>query len=321
MIGRREQVGLQPPRRPGDRVAQKARHPRRRELWSFFIETLEEWNRDNVSKWAAALAFYAVFSLAPTLAVVVRIAGIALGAEAARGEVVLQSRQLLGAGNARFIEDLIADAAGSSPVATLVEVAVMMFGATVIFSVLQEALNAIWEVRAKPSRWLKRFFKKRLLSFALVVGIGFFLLASLILTTLLSAAGAYLAQIQISSFVLQAGNFLLSFALITFLFAVIYKVLPDVKIAWRDVWTGAAATSLLFTVGKMLIGIYLANSDLVSAHGAAASFAIFMLWIYFSAQTFFLGAELTQVYARRYGSGITPDANAMRIRAKGGASC
>ncbi|MBI2821898.1 MAG: YihY/virulence factor BrkB family protein [Acidobacteria bacterium] len=285
------------------------------------IETLDAWNRDDASKWAAALAFYAVFSLAPTLAIVVRIAGIAFGAEAARGEVVLQSRQLLGARSARFVEDLITDAAGGSSVVTLVEVAVMAFAATVVFSVLQDALNAIWNVRAKPGRWLRLFFKKRVLSFALVAGIGLLLLTSLIITAVLSAADAYLAQIQISSSVLQGANFLLSFAVTTFLFAVIYKVLPDAKIGWRDVWTGAAATSLLFTVGKMLIGIYLANSDLVSAHGAAASFAIFMLWIYFSAQTFFLGAELTQVYARRYGSGITPDANAMRIRAKGGASC
>jgi len=194
----------------------------------------------------------------------------------------------------------------------------LLFGALGVFGELQNSLNTIWEVKPKPARGfldgIKRFIVDRLLSFTLVLGIGFLLLASLVVSAALSALGEYIgARWPPADFWLELINFVISFAVVTLLFAMIFKFLPEVDIAWKDVWLGAMVTSALFSLGKFLIGFYLGRSEVGNTFGAAGSLAILLIWIYYSAQILFFGAEFTQVYANRYGSKIVPDADMVRM--------
>jgi membrane protein len=191
----------------------------------------------------------------------------------------------------------------SGILATLVGVGVLAFAATGVFVQLQDSLNTIWKVKKRQMNGLLAFLRQRLLSFAMVLGIGFLLLVSLVLSAALAAAGAFLIRLLPGwEAVLHLVNLAVSFAVITVLFAMIYKVLPDTRVAWSDVWLGAVVTSLLFSLGKLGIGLYLGKSSVSSAYGAAGSFAVLLLWVYYSSQLLFLGAEFTQVYARRHGS-------------------
>jgi membrane protein len=218
-----------------------------------------------------------------------------------------------------MIQGMIAKAAlqgrDSGVLATVAAAVTALFGATGVFVQLQSSLNHIWNVEAKPGRGILGFVLTRLASFGMILGIGFLLLVSLVVSAGLSAVDSYLGSVMPGAATLfKVLNFGVSFVLITLLFAMIFRFLPDVKIAWRDVWLGAVATSLLFTIGKALIGLYLGHSSAASVFGAAGSLAIVLLWIYYSTQILFFGAELTQVYARRYGSQIVPDENAVRVR-------
>jgi len=202
--------------------------------------------------------------------------------------------------------------------ATLIGSVTLLFGALGVFGELQNSLNTIWEVKPKPATGfldgVKRFIIKRLTSFTMVLGIGFLLLASLVISAAVSALGEYIgARWPLADFWLQFINFIVSFVVITLLFAMIFKFLPEIKIAWKDVWLGAAVTSALFSVGKFLIGLYLGRSQVGTAFGAAGSLAILLIWIYYSAQILFFGAEFTQVYANRYGSKIVPDPGMVKI--------
>lgn len=271
--------------------------------------TLSEWQEDKASRLAAALAYYTVFSLAPLLIIAISIAGVWFGEEAARGEIVGPLQGVVGPDAASLIQDMITNAgsSGSGPMATLVGVVTLVLGASGVFGQLQDALNTIWEVVPAPDRGVLGTIKDRLLSFAMVLGVGLLLLVTLMVSTGLSAVGNFVTNIEPALvFVWQIVNFAVSLGAITLSFAMIYKLLPDAKIAWGDVWTGAVATALLFVSGTFLIGLYLGRSSVGSAFGAAGSLVVILVWIYYSAQILFFGAEFTQVYARKHGSRIVP---------------
>lgn len=279
-------------------------------------ETYAEWQEDKASRLAAALAYYTVFSIAPLLIIVIAIVAVVFGQDAAEGEIVKQLQGLVGRDGAEVIQTMIQNSRKPAEgiISTLISIALLLFGATGVFSELQNSLNTIWEVTPKPGRGVRGIIKDRFSSFTMVLGIGFLLLVSMVVSAVLAALSNYFGHFFPSlEVVWPAVNFIFSFGVITLLFAMIYKLLPDVKIAWSDVWTGAAITSLLFTIGKSLIGMYLGNSSVGSTYGAAGSFVVILLWVYYSAQILFFGAEFTQVYANKYGSQIEPAANAVPV--------
>jgi membrane protein len=272
---------------------------------SLVKETFTQWQKDKAPTLAAALAYYTVFSLAPLLIIVIAIAGLVFGADAAQGQIVTQLQSLIGKDGAQTVQELILKASEpkSGMIATLVGIATLLWGASNVFTNLKEALNAIWNVSPPPGRGIWGFFQDRVLSFAMILGIGFLLLVSLVISAVLAAVSFWLnGLLQLPVGIWQIVDFAISFGVVTLLFALIYKLLPDVDLAWNDVWIGAAITSVLFTIGKSLIGIYLGGSGIASTYGAAGSFVIILLWINYSAQILFLGAEFTQVWANRYGS-------------------
>lgn len=280
-------------------------------------ETWTEWQEDKASRLAAALAYYTAFSIAPLLVIAIAIAAIVFGEEAAKGQIATQLGTLVGPEAAKAIESLVESSyrkSGEGIIATLISIGLLFFGASNIFTQLQDSLNTIWEVAPKPGRGIKGIVKDRILSFGMVLGIGFLLLVSLILSTVLAALGNYLGGMMPGlQFVWSILNFSLSFGVITLLFALMFKFLPDVKITWGDVGIGAAITALLFTIGKSLISLYLGNSGVDSTYGAAGSLVVLLLWVNFSAQILFFGAEFTQVYANKYGSLIVPTENAVPL--------
>ncbi|OUL19662.1 ribonuclease BN [Nostoc sp. T09] len=285
-------------------------------IWKLFQETFKEWSEDKASRLAAALAYYTIFSIAPLLIIVIAIVGAVFGEEAARGEIVRQIQGLVGRPGAEFIETAIQNAnqPQTGTIASIISILVLLLGATGLFNELQDALNTIWEVKPKPGAGMNNMVRQRVLSFAMVLGIGFLLLVSLVVSAGLSALVTFFSNLVPGvDFIWQIVNFLLSFAITTVLFGLIFKVLPDVKITWGDVIIGASITSILFSIGRFLLGQYLGNGGFGSAYGAAGSLVVILAWIYYAAQILFFGAEFTQVYARRYGSGIRPTKNAVPL--------
>jgi membrane protein len=285
-------------------------------IFSLFKEAFQGWQQDKASLLAAALAYYTVFSITPLLVIAIAIVGAVFGQEAARGEIIAQINNLVGSEGAQAIEMALANAnqpqLGS--IASLISVVVLLIGASGVFAQLQEALNTVWNITVKPNVGLWNFIQKRLLSFGMVLAIGFLLLVSLIISAILSGISKLEFDILPGLTIFwQLLNFLVSFSFITVLFALIYKYLPDVKIRWRDVWVGAAITALLFSLGKYLIGLYLGQGSLGSTYGAAGSLIVFLAWVFYSAQILLFGAELTEVYARRYGRQIRPNSHATMI--------
>lgn len=287
-------------------------------IWVLLKETFAEWNTDKASRLAAALAYYTIFSLAPLLIIAIAIAGAVFGEEAAKGEIVEQLQGLVGREGAQFIQIAIENASkpNQGTIASIISVVVLLFGASGLFAQLQDALNTIWEVQPKPGRGLVGMLRDRFLSFLMVLGVGFLLILSLVISAALTAFVNYFGHLLPGiGFLLQFANFIISFAITTVLFGLIYKVLPDVEITWSDVWIGAMITSLLFSFGRFLLGMYLGNSSFGSTYGAAGSVVILLAWVNYAAQILFFGAEFTQVYARRYGSRIVPAKNAVPITA------
>jgi membrane protein len=281
-----------------------------------FKKTFQEWQEDKASRLAAALAYYTAFSIAPLFVIAIAIAALVFGEEAAQGKIFWQLRDLVGQDAAKAIQSLLVSSSkpAEGTIATIISVALLFFGASNVFSQLQDALNTIWEVAPKPGIGVKGIVKTRILSFGIVLGIGFLLLVSLILSAVLAGLGNYFGELMPGLQVLWTIlNFGLSFGVITLLFALMFKFLPDAKIAWSDVWIGALLTALLFTIGKSLIGLYLGNSGVGSTYGAAGSFVVLLLWVNYSAQILFFGAEFTQVYANKYGSRIIPKKNAVPL--------
>ena len=263
------------------------------------------WLGDNSPRIGAALAFYTLFAIAPILVIVVALAGFVFGAQAAQGQIVRQFQGLMGTQGASTVETVLQSihksAAGAST--TAIALVALLVGASGVFNELQDALNTIWKVDSSHrGAWLT-FIRQRLLSIGLVVAAGFLLLVSLVVTAFLTAAESFVNRITaISAIGLGSINFVLSFCVITLLFALIFKLIPDTAIRWRDVQMGAAVTAVLFTGGKAAIGFYLGHSALTSAYGAAASLVVFLVWIYYSAQIMLFGAELTHVYTFKFGS-------------------
>ena len=269
-------------------------------------ETVTRWTEDKASTMAAALAYYSLFSLAPLVLIAVAVAGLAFGQQAAAGELYAQLAGFIGDAGATALQDIVANLNrdhGGGVVATVIGVATLIFGATTVFAQLQESMNTIWKTKSPTTNGSVEFLRVRLLSFSMVLGIGFLLLVSLILSAVLAAVGGYLGvYVPGSVAVGQVLNATLGLAVITLLFAMIYKLLPDTPVAWRDVWLGALVTSFLFTIGKAAISFYLAKKSVTSSYGAAGSVVILMLWVYYSALILYLGAEFTHVYSVRLGS-------------------
>jgi membrane protein len=282
--------------------------------------TVREWSEDNAARLAAALSYYTTFSLAPLLVLLISLLGLFGVRDTIQMQILIQVEDLAGPQGSELVAGMIETSAipAAGVVTTTVSAVILLFGALGVFAELQNSLNTIWEVKPKPreSFWatIRNLLLTRLISFTMILVIGFLLLISLVLSAGLSAFGDYLGnRFFFSEFLVLSINFILSFGVITLLFALIYKYLPDAKIAWKDVWLGAAITSLLFSLGKILIGIYLGNSNIGNVFGAAGSLAILMIWVYYSAQIVFLGAEFTQVYANQYGSRIAPSEEAVRL--------
>jgi membrane protein len=263
------------------------------------------WLGDNAPRIGAALAFYTLFAIAPVLVIVVALAAFVFGAQAAQGQIVRQFQGLMGTEGARTVETVLqsmhTSAAGVST--TAIALVALLVGASGVFNELQDALNTIWKVDSSHrGAWLT-LIRQRLLSIGLVIAAGFLLLVSLVVTAFLASAESFFHRVTaISAIWLGTINFVLSFCMITFLFALIFKLIPDTPIRWRDVQMGAAVTAVLFTGGKAAIGFYLGHSALTSAYGAAASLVVFLVWIYYSAQIMLFGAELTHVYTYEFGS-------------------
>ena len=285
-------------------------------IFALLKQTVSEWLEDRASRLGAGLAYYTAVSLAPLLIILIAIAGFVLGRQAVEGQVVAQIQGLVGKTGAEAIQAMIASASQPKAgiIATVVSIATLLFGASGVFGALQDALNTIWEVTPKPGRGMMGMLRNRFVSFTMLLGVGFLLLVALVLSAGLAALGKFLGGLlPIPEAVLQAMNFVISFGVITLLFALIYKILPDAEIRWSDVWTGAAVTALLFTIGKFVLGLYLGKSSAGSAYGAAGSLIVVLLWVYYSAQILFFGAEFTQVYANTYGSRVVPSPNAVPL--------
>jgi membrane protein len=276
-------------------------------VFGMLKEAAADWSQDNAPRLGAALSYYTIFSLAPLLLISIGVAGLFFGQEAAQGRIVHQIDGLLGTDGAKTVEEMLENARkpATGTLATMAGFVTLIFGATGAFTELRSSLNTVWEVETPPTRGIFGMVKARFLSFTLVLGVGFLLLVSLVVSAALAAAGSLLdGRLPGGDAVLQALNFVVSLAAVTLLFAMIYKLLPDTHVEWHDVWFGAGVTAALFTLGKTLIGLYLGRSSVGSAYGAAGSLVIILVWVYYAAQILFFGAELTQVYARRHGSRI-----------------
>lgn len=268
-------------------------------------QSLMAWLDDRASHMAAALAFYAFFSIAPLLIIIVAIAGLFMGQEEVRLQIAEQIQGLVGTAGAQTVMLAIQNMSkpSSNIIAAVIGLLTLLFGATAVFNELHDALNTIWKVKSKEDINVLDLVKERFLSFLMVLLLGFLLLVSLVISTALAGLGHLLADVVYGSkFLLQSLDFILTFSVTTLLFAMIYKILPDVTVKWGDVWIGAAVTALLFTLGKILIGLYLGRSSVGSAYGAAGSLVVILIWIYYSAQILFFGAELTYIYANKRGS-------------------
>jgi membrane protein len=291
-----------------------------RTIWEVVKKAAVAWMADNAMRLGASLAFYTLLSSAPLVVIVLAIAGFVFRGNGVQGQLVAQLRDLMGDEGAKAVQTMIANAAspGSGVIAVTVGILTLLFAASGVFAELQDALNAVWGVKPRPGRALWVIVRERFLSFVMILAIGFLLLVSLVVTAILSALTGY-AGLDNIGIIGQVLSFCVSFLVITLLFAMIFKFLPDVKIGWRDVWVGAAVTALLFAVGKLLIGLYLGRASIGSAYGAAGSLVVFLVWIYYSSLILFYGAEFTKVYAQEVGSHIEPTDNAMFVNDGAGA--
>jgi len=274
-------------------------------VWGVVRDTVSDWITHNASSLGAALAFYTLFSIAPILVIAMAVAGSVFGPNVAETQVLDQMRGLLGDAGAKAVQSLLASAhqSGLKGIAAAIGVVTLLIGATSVFGELQKTLDYIWKSPEKSSVAWWRILRSRILSVGLILGVGFLLMVSLVVSAALSALGAWFQTFLVQwSVILPALDLVLSLGLATVLFAMIYKFVPREDIAWGDVWIGGLVTACLFTVGKLLIGLYLGRSSLSSAYGAAGSIMVLLLWIYYSAQIFLLGAEFTHVFTYALGS-------------------
>jgi membrane protein len=292
------------------------RHLGLREWRELLVQTAKDWSEDKVPRLGAALAFYTALSMAPLLVISLRVTATFFGDEAAAGEIERQGQAMIGKQGAQALQAMVENAHqdDSGTLAAVLGVVTLLFGASGVFGQLQDSLNTIWEVQPRPGRGVWGFVRDRFLSFAMVMGCAFLLLVSLVVSTGLSAAMKFTQGFGDEfHWIAGAINFVASFAVITGIFALTFKMVPDVKVSWHDVWIGAVITALLFVIGKFALGLYLGRSSMASSYGMAGSLIVLLVWVYYSAQIVFFGAEFTQVYANRYGRRIVPSANAMPV--------
>ncbi len=283
---------------------------------ALFKTTFDEWNKDHAPRLGAALAYYMIFSLGPLFIILIAILGLVYGQAAAQDQLIGQFQGIVGTEGARFIQDAIAGTGkpSNNVIGGVIGFVMLIVGALGVFLQLQDALNSIWGVKPRPHSGWRTFIRNRVVSFAMLLAVAFLLLVSLVIQVAIEAVFTYLGSaLPFSSTMVRGMDFFASLAIITILFALIFRYLPDAEIAWRDVWIGAMLTSLLFLIGRFVLGIYLAHSAVADVYGAAGSLILLLLWIYYSAQILFFGAEFTKVYATRHGRAVVPAPNAERI--------
>jgi membrane protein len=290
-------------------------------VFGLLKQTFQEWLEDKAPQLGAALAYYTVFSLAPLILVLLAIVGVIFRDDPAGAwnKITEQMSYFLDPSAVQVVQSIAQKASepGKSTIATIIGVALAIFGASGVFGQLQDALNTIWGVKAKPGGGIWWFLRSRFLSFAMVAGVCFLLLVSLTLESLLKAFSHYVQSVLPGGIVVALTVYLIfDFAVVVLLFAMIFKFLPDVKIQWRDVWIGAVMTAILFGIGKWLLGFYLGSGAAGSAYGAASSLITLLLWVYYSSQILLFGAEFTQVYAARAGRAFKPTEYAVRVETK-----
>ena len=289
---------------------------RLKSLWLLLKDSAIAWDNDNIGQQGAALSFFAVFSLSPLVILVVVLSSFGFGQRAASGQLVYQIRGLIGDEGARFVQSLITNAykSGSKVPVAIFSVVMLLLGASAVFIQLRDSLNTIWHVQQRPIGTVRAFLRGRLFSVAMILGIGFLLIVSLIISAILAAMSQYLnTHLAILAGLVRPLDFIISFVGITFLFAILFKFVPAATLKWNDAWVGAAVTSLLFSIGKLLIGLYLGNGAIGSTFGAASSLVIIMMWTFYSSQIVLFGAEFTHLYAIRYGSNTLPSVNAVQV--------
>jgi len=291
--------------------------PYQRGIVALFKNTASEWIQDKCPQLGAALAYFTVFSLAPLVLVLLAVFGLIFGgSDQARQKITEQLKYLIDPSGIKVIQDIAANASKpqAGMIATTIGVVLALFGASGVFGQLQDALNTIWGVKPKPGGGIMGFIRTRFLSFAMVGGVCFLLLVSLTVETLLRGFNAYLKNVMPGGDIVALALFLIfDLAVIILLFAMIFRYLPDAKIAWRDVWVGAMLTAVLFALGKFVLGLYLGSGAAGSAYGAASSLITLLLWIYYAAQILLFGAEFTQVYANTYGTRVEPQEHAVKV--------
>ncbi len=276
-------------------------------------QTFQQWSEDRAPRLAAALAFYTAFALAPVLVITLALVGLFINQSSAQTYIEQQMASLAGTQGRELISSMLNASTnlGANALASIVSLVVLFLGSTGLFLQLQDALNTMWEVQAKPGRGIWRLVRERIFSFGMVLGIGFLLLVSLLISAALAALGTWTSGLFPGlQALMQMLNFFISLFVVTALFALVFKFVPDAVIAWKDVWLGAFVTAVLFTIGKVLIGLYLGNGTVTTGFAAAGALVVILLWVYYSAQILFFGAEFTQVYANKYGSKITPEKDA-----------
>jgi membrane protein len=287
-------------------------------VYTYFKQVFAEFLEDDILKYSASLAYYTIFSLAPMLIVIISFSSILYAKEAMQGHVYAQIKDLVGPDAAIQIQDIIKNIhiTGQGFFASVISIIVLLVGATGIFGEVQDSLNKIWGLRVKTKKTWWKLILNRLLSFSLIVSIGFIMMVSLLLNALISAFGNYLGKYfsNFSVTFIQATDNVLTFIATTFLFGLMFKLLPDAKIKWKDVFIGGLITSFFFTLGKLGIGYYLGHSNLATVYGAAGSVIIIMVWVYYSAVILYLGAEFTKVYAKLHGGKIYPNEYAVWIK-------
>jgi len=303
---------------PADSVRAAGRVITVKGLWLLTRDAFLRWFDDNPFQMGAALAYYTLFSMAPLLLIAIAVAGLVFGREASQNQIIGVIEGVVGFQSAQAIQAIVENAGqrpDSGVLATVAGLILLLLGAGGVVGQLQDSLNAIWRVVPKSGRGIAGFLQDRLVTYSMVLSVGFLLLVSLVISAGLTAVSGIVGGfLPIDAAAAHTLDLVVSFAFITLLFAMIYKFMPDVRIAWSDVWIGAGAASVLFSAGKFLIGFYLGYSTVTSIYGAAASLVTLLLWVYYSSVMFFFGAELTQVYANRYGSRVASVENTRSAR-------
>jgi membrane protein len=289
-----------------------------RDVWPMLRETYKEWDAAKAQRMGAALAFYAIISMAPLLVLVLGVVALVFGEKAAAGGLVHEIKGTLGEPVARAVEDMVANAhneQASGWLATIAGAVVLLFGASGVFAELQDALNTIWQVAPKPGRGVLNFIRTRFLSVVLVLGTAFLLLASLVVSSAITALSKLWtpAGLPGGAWLWHGVNALVAFGVITVMFAMIFKILPDAKVRWGEVWVAAAGTALLFNLGKYLLALYVVYASPANGYGAAGSLVVVLVWIYYSAQILLFGVTFSRVYTQRFGGGIKPTPDAVPL--------